>query len=196
MKVLFLTNIPAPYRVDFFNELGKYCDLTVTFESRTAANRNPRWMAGEYQNFRAVFMKGVRIKNGQVLCADILKIIKKGFDQIILGGYAAPTTMLAIEYMRMKHIPFWIEADGGIPSEDGGLKYQVKRHFISSAAGWFSSGKATTEYLVHYGAEESRVYWYPFTSLRAADILPAVPTYEQKMQLRRKLDVGGVRKLQ
>lgn len=28
MKVLFLANIPSPYRVDFFNELGKQCELT------------------------------------------------------------------------------------------------------------------------------------------------------------------------
>ena len=34
MKVLFLVNIPAPYRVDFFNELGKYCKLTVLFEEK------------------------------------------------------------------------------------------------------------------------------------------------------------------
>ena len=28
MKVLFITNIPAPYRIDFYNELGKHIDLT------------------------------------------------------------------------------------------------------------------------------------------------------------------------
>ena len=33
-KLLFLTNIPSPYRVSFFNELGKKCSLTVTFEGK------------------------------------------------------------------------------------------------------------------------------------------------------------------
>lgn len=32
MKILWLTNIPSPYRVKFFNELGKKCELTVLFE--------------------------------------------------------------------------------------------------------------------------------------------------------------------
>ena len=31
LKVLWLTNIPSPYRVDFFNEFGKYCDLTADY---------------------------------------------------------------------------------------------------------------------------------------------------------------------
>ena len=35
-NVLFLTNIPAPYRVDFFNEMTKYCNLTVVYERMTA----------------------------------------------------------------------------------------------------------------------------------------------------------------
>ena len=38
MKILWLTNIPSPYRVDFFNELGKYCELTVLFERETSAD--------------------------------------------------------------------------------------------------------------------------------------------------------------
>ena len=33
MKVLFMTNLPSPYRVRFFAELGKKCDLTVIYES-------------------------------------------------------------------------------------------------------------------------------------------------------------------
>ena len=35
-KVLFVTNIPSPYRVDFYNQLGKFVDLTVIFEATGA----------------------------------------------------------------------------------------------------------------------------------------------------------------
>lgn len=191
MKVLFMANIPSPYRVDFFNELGKYCDLTVTFEGKTATDRDEKWKAAESQNFKAIFMNGIRTKSDQFLCVEIIKIIKTGFDHIILGGYSTPTAMLAIEYMRIKHIPFWMEADGGLISNDNRLKYKIKRHFISAASGWFSSGKMTTEYLTHYGADKSKVHVYPFTSLKAADILPAVPNSEEKMRLRKKLGMGG-----
>ena len=31
MKVLYITTVPTPYKVDFFEELGKLCELTVLF---------------------------------------------------------------------------------------------------------------------------------------------------------------------
>lgn len=34
MKVLYITNLASPYRVNFFNELNRYCDLTVLFERK------------------------------------------------------------------------------------------------------------------------------------------------------------------
>ena len=29
LNILYITNVPSPYRVDYFNELGKLCNLTV-----------------------------------------------------------------------------------------------------------------------------------------------------------------------
>lgn len=169
MKVLFLTNIPSPYRVDFFNELGKYCELTVAFEGENATDRDKKWKASEVQNFKAIFLRGVRTKSDQFLCLDIFKVIKEGFDRIIVGGYSTPTGMLAIEFMRLHRIPFWIEADGGMISQDNWIKYRIKKHFISAACGWLSSGKMTTKYFVDYGADVSRICTYPFTSLKTEE---------------------------
>lgn len=190
MKVLFIANIPSPYRVDFFNELGKYCDLTVAFEGKVATDRNTKWKSVEYKNFNAVFLEGIRTKSDQFLCMNVIQFLKKGYERIILGGYSSPTAMLAIEYMRIRKIPFFIEADGGMISNDGRLKYKIKRHFISSATGWFSSGKVTTDYLIHYGGDEAKIYLYPFTSLREKDILQKIPSKEEKKMLRRELKIG------
>ena len=33
MRVLFVTNLPTPYRIDFYKKLGKLCDLTVVIEA-------------------------------------------------------------------------------------------------------------------------------------------------------------------
>ena len=35
-RVLFLTNYPSPYRVHFFDELGKSLDVTVLYSDQVA----------------------------------------------------------------------------------------------------------------------------------------------------------------
>lgn len=193
MKVLFLTYSPSPYRMDFFNEMGKYCDLIVTFENESTSNRNKSWFNRTASSFKPIFLHGKKLKNGNTFSPAITKVIQKGYDRIIVSNYSTPTSMYAIEYLRFHHIPFWLEADGGMIANEDKLKYLVKKHFISSASHWFSSGKVTSEYFVHYGANPEEIYVYPFTSLRESDILKEVPSEEEKMEIRRKLGIGGVR---
>ena len=187
MKVLFMTNIPAPYRVDFFNELGKLCDLTVTFQAKTMTDRNDAWGSNNFRHFKAIFLHCIHFRKNYFFCPEIVTVIKQGFDKIIIGGYSSPTDMLAIEYMRLHNIPFYIEADGGLIAQDSFFKYIIKKHFISSASGWFSSGKTTTRYFAHYGAKESAIFTYSFSSLKKSDILTSVLRKSEKEQIRKEL---------
>lgn len=188
MKVLFLTNIPSPYRVDFFNELGNLCDLTVTFEGVYATDRDAKWKSDKIKNFTALFMKGIRINSDSFFCPEIIKIIKQKWDVILVGVYSSPTSMWAIEYMRRKKIPFYIEADGGLISNDSKLKFKIKNRYISSASGWLSSGDMTDKYFAHYGADLSKIYRYPFTSLKSSDLILSQPMSSiKKNHLRQKL---------
>ena len=187
VRVLFQTNIPSPYRVDFFNELGKYCDLTVLFESHSAKDRNAAWVADGIKNFTAINLRGKRVGTAEAFCPSIIKYLsKEKFDVIVIGFFSSPTGMMAIEYMRMKHIPFVLSSDGGMIKNDGKIKYSIKRHFIGGANAWLSTGKITTEYLTHYGADPKMIYTYPFTSVREADILEQPLAIKEK-QIYRKL---------
>ena len=174
LKILFLTNIPAPYRVDFFNELGKYCNLTVVFEGDKALDRDDKWKVSESCNFTAIHLKGLRIDNDKFFSFKIIDILNKKWDIIIIGGYSTPTSILAIEYLRVKRKKFIIEADGGFISDDSWIKYKLKKHLISAASWWFSSGYETTKYLVYYGAIKDKCYWFPFSSLTENDIKKAI----------------------
>ncbi len=56
MRVLFYTNIPTPYRLDFFNLLGQSFDLTVVFTQHRS--NSVGWAQGneDIRNFKAVFL--------------------------------------------------------------------------------------------------------------------------------------------
>lgn len=77
-KILYMTNLPVPYKIDFFNELGRNMNLTVVFERRTASDREDSWLSSSFLNFNAVFMDGKEYGNEAAFCPEICSIIKKG----------------------------------------------------------------------------------------------------------------------
>lgn len=188
MKVLFLSNIPAPYRVDFFNELGKLCDLTVLYERKNADDRETTWFKNSAKTYIEIFLNGVKVGNDAAICFGVLKYLSKNkFDIIVVGGYSTPTGMLAIEYMRLKNILFTLSCDGGMVKTDSILRLKVKKHFIGAADMWLSTSTITDKYLVNYGASKNKIFRYPFTSLFSDEILSTPFTKEQKNDIKKHL---------
>ena len=192
-KVLFITNYASPYRVSFYDELGKYMDVTVLFSDRkeTKTHRDADWFIGSQGRFHTVQLtKRAATVGSSDLCLDVISWLKKSWDHIVVCGYSSPTAMLAMEWLRLHRKKFWMEVDGGLIRPDSGLKYRFKRHLVTRASGWISSGEATTRYLCHYGADKEKTVVYPFTSLWEKEILPGVPTRQEKQALREKLGLG------
>ena len=174
MRVLYMTNYPAPYRVDFFNELGKYCDLTVSYEERPECqtHRDSSWFNTNFEYFTAIYLKPFIQKNGHTLIStQIISEIKKSYNAIIVGVYSTATSMLAIQYMIMNKIPYYIETDGGIAKNGRGISEKIKTYLISHAKGYFSPSRSSDKYLEFYGADKKVIYRYPFTSLKEPDLL-------------------------
>lgn len=172
MKVLFITNVPSPYRVDFFNALGDLCDLTVLFETKFSRGRDKNWITDSFKSFNAIFMKGVRVGEAEAFCPEVISFLSlKKYDVIVEAFYSSPTGMLAIQYMKTHRIPFILSSDGGLIRNENKFKHDFKQFFISSATMWLSTGEVTTDYLCHYGANRDRVYKYPFTSVKSQNIL-------------------------
>lgn len=174
MKILFITNIPSPYRVDFFNLWGQIPDvhLTVIFLETPEEHkgRSKKWFHTDYTYFKPVFLhKKVTIRN-HIIYKDIFHWLKEKYDGIIFGGYAEPTYMAAMEYLRIHHIPYGIEVDGGLVNNDSLPKLIMKKHFLSSAEFWFSSGNVASNYLIHYGADPDKIIVYPFSSMMKNDL--------------------------
>lgn len=189
MKILYLTNLPSPYRVDFFEELGKLCKLTVLYERKKADNRDGKWLSSRGKNYKEVFLSGINVGNEAALSLDVIKWLKKEYDLIIIGGYSTPTGMIAMEYLRIKKIPFILNSDGGFIKKDSQLRYRIKKYFISKATFWLSTGKYTNDYLKYYGAMDENIYTYPFTSLKQKQIMRQPIKVIEKFKVREKLDI-------
>lgn len=192
-RVLFVTNYAAPYRVHFFDALGKTMDVTVLFSDpvEEVTHRSKDWFEKGKGGFTAVQLKKrVASLKGENLCLDVLQWLKKPYDAIVISGYASPTAMLAMAYLKLRRIPFYMEVDGGLIRQDSRLKYLIKKTLVTLADRWISTGEQTTRFLVHYGAKAEKISEYPFSSLHERDILQTVPTTGEKQQLRRELGIG------
>lgn len=195
MKVLFSTNYPSPYRVNFFNELGKKCDLTVIFEEspKEQIHRSKYWFIADYANFKPIFLKSYKLGKAKsdsphkIIAPSIIKEIKKNFDFRVMLNYNTYSSILAILYMQKKKIPYWIETDGGFEKDSDNALEKLKKRLISGACGYFSPGDFADKYLQHYGAASDLIYRYPFTSLYTKDILKAPINVMSKMTLRNEL---------
>ena len=187
MKILFITNVPAPYRVDFFNQLGKHCELTVVFDKLISDERDPSWCNQNFKNFKGIVLRGISINTDTAICPGIVRILRHNmYNCIINSNSYSPTGMMAILYCKTHNIPFFNEADGGFARSGKGLKEKLKKFLISAAIGNFSTSKALDEYFMFYGAKQDSIYRYPFTSLWKRDILPDSTTIEQREVLRTK----------
>lgn len=189
MKLLYITTVPTPYKVAFFEELGKLCDLTVFFENKEVSYREKGWMITEFHNFHAYFLKGINVKDKKISFEVCRFINAKKYDKIIVSVYSTITQMIGQEYMRKQKIDYVISSDGGMIKEDSKLAYIIKKHFIESASAWLSTGKVTTEYLTHYGADPARVFVYPFTSISEKDVLVRADTQLKKTEFRTQLGI-------
>ena len=186
MTVLFITNIPSPYRVKFFNALGKYVNLTVLFEGMRSNKLHFNWDDAKIQNFHAIYL--ANYINEKKIEKKIFQYLTQEYDYIFATNYGYITEFAAIIYMQWKKIPYLLEIDGALlPEKENYFKYWIKKRVISKAKGWFSPSLDTDNFLCHYNADKGKIVRYPFTSLVSQDIYPTISSATEKKLLRQML---------
>lgn len=187
MKLLFITNVPAPYRVDFFNELAKYCDLTVCYERRNSSERDADWKNEKPRSFKEIFCTAKIVKADQSVGFDLVRKVKEtAFDHLFISGYSSPSVMLLITYCRTHHIPYFIETDGGFAKKDRWIVEKIKYFLISRAKGIFTTCNELEQYYKMIGYK-GPIYKYPLSSFSKSEICRAPATEHEKNALRQQL---------
>lgn len=187
MRVLFLTNIPSPYRVDFFNGLAKNCELTVLFERDSATNRDPSWYGKNFE-FDYHFLKSLKIKEESSLSLEMIRYFRQDYDLIIISGYSSLTAILSIVYLKFNKKNFVMVVDGANEVYKKNIKFYFKKFLISSASAWLSTGENVTNYLVYHGACRERIFKYPLASFFEKDFTELL-NEEEKRKIREELGV-------
>lgn len=193
--MFWLFNHPAPYKIDFFNCLGKECDLTVYFERKTEGKRNPAFYNKQATSFHAIIGNPLPLGRNNSWSRKPVALLKKGnFDVVVLNGWRYFSEMNTISYCKKHKIPYVFYINGGIYKEKEGKFIRfLKKRYIPGATAYLAPDETSKRYLTFYGAKEKDITLYPYASAFESDILKHPRTAEEKKKLRKKLSLEGER---
>lgn len=189
MKILFINYIPSPYRIDFFNELSQYCDLTILYYYQYIAER-PHWTYRESDHgYKHDFLFKSESQwewNGYKKLISYIN--NPEYQVIVVGGYARPIEMFAIGWFRLKQRPFVLNTDGGF-YQGGRIKLLIKKWLVQSASHYLANGSIAAETLQRYGAIKDKIANYHFTSIFAKEVISDPIAEQERLNLRKKLNI-------
>lgn len=189
-KVLFVTNLPTPYRIDFYNELGLLCDLTVIVEGRRSNSLHFNWNDESVNTFNILYCSNI-LNEKKIYWSALKYILFNSYDCLIISTYYTRTQTLLLLLLKILRRKYYFETDGGIINYHESLVIKlVKRLLISGAVGYFSPSNGSDKYLEYYGAKRPLIHRYPFSSLLEEEVLEKPLSKVQKLSIREKLGIG------
>lgn len=182
MKVLWIFNHPAPYKIDFFNELGKIVDLDVIFERRKEDDRDPAFYYQKVINFHCKIINSLRFGYMNNYTGKVVKRIKeKKYDIIVVNGWRTFTEMKTLSYLKKHNIPYIFAINGGIiKANERKLYKKIKTKYISGARFYLAPDENSASYLKYYGADETKIRLYPYSTIYEKEILNNLLSLEEK----------------
>ncbi len=195
MKVFWLFNHPAPYKVDFFNELGKYVDLDVYFERPSERSRSKDFYSEEALSFSCHICSSLSWGEGNNYTREPIKALKTNhYDVIVINGWRNYTEQRAIAYCRRHKLPYVFWINGGIAKpKENPIARLIKTHYIQGAESYFAPDEKSAAYLTHYKAPEERISLYPYSTIFEKDIADKPLSKEEKQKLRNGIGLKGKR---
>jgi glycosyltransferase involved in cell wall biosynthesis len=169
-RVAILTNIPAPYRLEFFRLLSEQHDLMVFFDAPSEPNRS--WDTPRNLAFPHVYLKGDVItyqrkrpdaipedQRFRHVPYDLLVALRRFHPDLIVSAELGFRTLQASLYATFYKIPLviWWE---GTPHTEGWVRpYRklLRRYLVRRARRFWSNGDESSQLLQCYGAEPSSI---------------------------------------
>lgn len=184
MRILFVFNHPAPYKVELLNRIAAQLDITVIFERRFNNDRNRSFYDDNKLYFKHFFLNCIRLGKENALSFKIKNHLKKNhYDLIIMNGYSTLAEIIAINYMIKKNIPYALYVNGGLIRSDNKIKFRLKHFLISHAFRYYAPSHYVDNYLLHYGAKKENIRYYEYATISEKEIIHTPLNEDEKKEI-------------
>ena len=187
IKALIIGEIPAPYRVDIFREMSKSMDMHVFFQANKDQSRNPDYFI---KNDKLSFMVLDNAESKNAFKKALMNI--RQYDLLIAYHPVCKAALQAEWVCKCNGIPYFVNIDGAFVKPNI-VKDSIKKWVYQGAIGCFSGGKSATEYFLHYGVNEQKIFEYGFTCLHPEDISATVTSIDEKRNIRKELKIDDLK---
>ena len=158
-KLLYITNIPTPYRQKRFNRLSEILlnykiELEVLYMAETEPNRN--WnLSKDTFKYKYKIYKGLHPVIGHMFAhfnpSLLLRLLKNDYNIAIVGGMASPTHMLAPFFIRSSKIQIMsIESNLHSVKITKGVGALIKRTLLKKATAFQVTGTPQIDYIKYF----------------------------------------------
>ena len=169
-RVALLTNIPAPYRLEFFRLLGERHELRVFFDRLSEPNRS--WLTTRELPFRYALLKSYMVpyermptnsavgeKRFRQLPYDLLFALRRFRPEIIISAELGFRTIQASLYAATHKIPLiiWWEGTQHTEAWAGRCRKLLRRCLVRRGHRYWSNGDESSKLLQSYGAARHRI---------------------------------------
>ena len=196
-KIIVITSNIAPYRRKWCEELSKFYDVTIVYTKDHDYERDDRWLQKGSDTCKVVKLKNDQDKYDPI-CFDVIDIIKKNKDALIIfDGYGPKTNLLGLLYCKMTGRYSLVNVDG-YPTErvKSSIREFIKKIVIGKlCSGFTCSGEATKKHLISYGADADKIIIHNLSSIKEENIIEKPLSRKEKLALRKKLGVDSDKKI-
>lgn len=140
---IFITNLPAFYKINLFNKIAENVKILVIFTGNTEELRNSDFFKEELINFEFFNLKG---KCLFFKIYFIIKIfLKNNYSELILGGWDESIMYLSSIISRKKKNSVIVESSV-YESKTTGIKAIVKKIFLKRICKVYAQGVQILNY--------------------------------------------------
>jgi glycosyltransferase involved in cell wall biosynthesis len=164
MRLLLLTEIPAPFRIPAFNALAhaEKVELHVVVVSEHDPRRRYEVDVSSFEfDYRVLGGRSLEHRGRWLMLSRGLRriLVEVGPDAIIVGGWNQPAFWQALVTARLRRIPslLWVESTARDARIGHGAAQALRRLALTLATGFIVPGKASADYLIGLGVDASRI---------------------------------------
>ena len=167
-RIVIVTNIPAPYRVDLFYYMQTHLEsyeVHVIYTRRNEDNR--QWTLDEDKLLNTTILNSGIIKiKGQMdnryihLPGNIISCLKDIAPDIVIAFEYNPAALQCLAWCKIHGKKFIHLTDGTLYSERniGKIQKLARKILVSNANAFIASSSKAKEKLIHWGAPENKIF--------------------------------------